>query len=342
VKEDNWKLAVRLLELMNERGLIATSNVWRKVVTVCSKSEKSRKAAQLLLDWVKTYEEQQGNFLFSNNNKLQKPPLSVFNTVINTCEICGEEELTLKVLDSMKKTHETEGNIITFNIALKRLAKLGISRGCEGIIIGMLTAGTEPNVVSYTTAIGACASANAKDPAFAYEWLKRMKSRNVQPNVFTYNTALSACLDGKLEGTIRGSAIAAEMMADVAKELLSSSSKPSSSTAAATTPIPDSYTKLLARNLMKQLRENWRNGEIDMAVAKSTIRVPLLKLVDFDSSQEAQALKNNNRILLSVEDDNCFVDVESVVEEVCSMHEVEIEYAVVQKIHRSGARVAEV
>merc|ERR1711994_337967 len=55
--------------------------------------------------------------------------------------------------------------------------------------------------------------------------------------------------------------------------------------------IPDSYTKVLSRSLMKQLRENWRAGDINMAVAKSTVRVPLLKLVDFDRSQAAEAVQ---------------------------------------------------
>lgn len=75
----------------------------------------------------------------------------MFNTVVNACEICDEEELTLLVLEAMKKTHETDGNIITFNIALKRLARQSNVFGCEGIIIGMLQNEVEPSVVSYTT-----------------------------------------------------------------------------------------------------------------------------------------------------------------------------------------------
>jgi len=207
---------------------------------------------------------------------MERPPVNVFNTVVNTCEICGEEELTLVVLEAMKKSHKTDGNIITFNIALKRLSKQGQVRACEGIMIGMLEAGVEPNVVSYTTCIGACAQSG--DSAYAYEWLRRMRSRNVNPNFHTYNTALAACLDGKLQSTIRGSTIAREMMVDVAKEMASGLNGP----AEYNSVIPDLYTKTLARNLMKQLRENWRAGEIDMAVAKATIRVPLLKLVDFE------------------------------------------------------------
>jgi len=201
--------------------------------------------------------------------------------VVNTCEICGEEELTLVVLEAMKKSHETDGNIITFNIALKRLSKQGQVRACEGIMIGMLEAGVEPNVVSYTTCIGACAQSG--DSAYAYEWLRRMRSRNVNPNFHTYNTALAACLDGKLQSTIRASTIAREMMVDVAKEMVAGLNGP----AEYNSVIPDLYTKTLARNLMKQLRDNWRAGDIDMAVAKATIRVPLLKLVDFDKSQFA-------------------------------------------------------
>lgn len=218
---------------------------------------------------------------------MEKPSLSVFNTVLNACEICDEHELTLGVLEAMKRTHNTEGNLITFNIALKRLAKMGNPLACEGIIIGMLQNQQEPSVVSYTTTIAACAAQEPKNPALAYEWIKRMRSRNVKPNVVTYNTALAACLDGKMESTALGSKIAAEMMEDVARQVVEGAGSDSEFT----TVLPDQYSKGLARKLMKQLRENWRNGDIDMQVAKATIRVPLLKLVDFQKSEAVQALK---------------------------------------------------
>lgn len=223
----------------------------------------------------------------AKDGKLEKPTISVFNTVINACEICDEQELTLTVLEAMKRTHETEGNLITFNIALKRLAKLGNPIGCEGIIIGMLQNGVEPSVVSYTTTIAACAAQEPKNPALAYEWLKRMRSRRVMPNAITYNTALAACLDGKMESTALGSKIATEMMEDVSRQVVEGVVKEVDFTAV----LPDEYSKALARKLMKQLRENWRNGDIDMQVAKATIRVPLLKLVDFQKSEAVQALK---------------------------------------------------
>lgn len=208
VQNNTWKLAVKLLELMLERGLTPSPSVWRNVVVLCAKEEKSRKATALLLDWIELFKQ----------GRAEKPPLRVFNTVVNACEVCGEEELTVKVLDAMKNTHDTEGNLITFNIALKRLAKKGNTMACEGIILGMLQGGIEPSVVSYTTAIAACVS-DPKKPDIAVEWIKRMKSRLVLPNVITYNTAFASCLDDTVEGSKRASQLANWMIADVKNQV---------------------------------------------------------------------------------------------------------------------------
>ena len=91
----------------------------------------------------------------------------MFNTVVNTCEVYGKEELTVKVLDIMRETLDIKGNIITFSIALKkRMAKAG-----EGNFIGMLKEGLEPNVASYITTIGTCSKYGAKNAAVASIWL---------------------------------------------------------------------------------------------------------------------------------------------------------------------------
>lgn len=244
----------------------------------------------------------------------------MFNTVVNACEICGEEELTLVVLEKMRTTHDTEGNIITMNIAMKRLAKQGKPEACEGLIIGMLQAGVEPTVVSYTTAIGACAS-EPKDPATAYQWLSRMRSRMVRPNLYTYNTALAACLDGKLESSVTASKVATEMLEDVDREL----TEGIKGSAQLKSVLPNTYTKVLARKLMQQLRENWRSGDIDMRVAKATIRVPLLKLVDFQKSKAAQAAKERAEKA-----------AETKAEDTVSSDELDLEYSAVVQMHRTA------
>jgi len=55
VGENNWKLAVKLQQLMTERSLNPSTQVLRKVVGICTKCEKSKKATALLLDWVRTF-----------------------------------------------------------------------------------------------------------------------------------------------------------------------------------------------------------------------------------------------------------------------------------------------
>jgi len=55
VKDNNWKLAVKLEQLMVERSLTPSTSVLRKVVGICTKCEKSKKATSLLLDWVSVY-----------------------------------------------------------------------------------------------------------------------------------------------------------------------------------------------------------------------------------------------------------------------------------------------
>ena len=52
IKDNNWKLAVKLEQLMVERSLTPSTVVLRKVVGVCTRNEKSKKATALLLDWV--------------------------------------------------------------------------------------------------------------------------------------------------------------------------------------------------------------------------------------------------------------------------------------------------
>jgi pentatricopeptide repeat protein len=261
----------------------------------------------------------------SERGEVEKPPVTVFNTCVNVCEICDEQELTLVVLEAMKKSHDTEGNIITFNIALKRLAKQGNPQACEGIIIGMLQAGVEPTVVSYTTAIAACCAADPKNPTYAYEWIRRMRSRGVKPNVISYNTALATCLDGKLESSALASKIASEMLSNVEQEI----QQEEESGGQFATAIPDVYTKTLARQLMQQLRQNWRSGAIDKLVATSTLRVPLLRLVEFQKSEVAAAAREKVR-LQELSKSAGGEETEAVTER----DEVELEYSAAASTHR--------
>ena len=267
--------------------------------------------------------------------RAEKPPIRVFNTVINACEICGEEELTVRVLEQMEQVHESEGNVITFNIALKRLAKQGNTMACEGIIIGMLQNNIEPSVVTYTTAIAACVN-DGNNSALAAEWLKRMRSRKVQPNAITYNTAFASCLDGTLEGTMRGSRIASEMLADIDEQL----NRGTINADEYTDITPNFYTKSLARDLMKQLKTNWEAGDIDKQVAKATLRVPLYQLVEFSKSETATKVQQQQDMVLDTASRSTVNESggdEAEAELASKEKEEELEYTTVVRTHRAAA-----
>jgi len=186
----------------------------------------------------------------------------------------------------------------------------------------MLDEGIEPNVVSYTTTIGACAKKGAQNAAMASMWLDRMRSRGVEPNYHTYNTALAACLDGTLASTLIGSKIATEMLKDAETELACGLKGP----ADFRSTLPDAYTKLLARELTKQLRENWRTGEIEMELAKATTRVPLLGLVDFENTLDEAR----------VDEITCDVPEDEIVENADRNYE----FALLAEMHKDDHRTA--
>jgi hypothetical protein len=263
---------------------------------------------------------------FAKQGRAEKPTLRVFNTVVTACEVCGEEDLTVRVLDAMKETHNSEGNLVTFNIALKRLAKQGSTLACEGIIIGMLQSEIEPSVVTYTTAIAACV-ADPKKSDISMEWIKRMRSRLVQPNVITYNTALASCLDGTLEGSTRASQLASEMVADIQGQLDSGVILVDQYT----NIIPNFYTRTLARQAMKQLKENWTSGAIDKSVAKTTLRVPLLEVVGFLKTDLAAMAEKQNAFMKQQTSgfDSDDGDIET--------EDVELEYSAAINTHRAAA-----
>jgi pentatricopeptide repeat protein len=83
IKSESWVLAIKLISLMIKRNLNPTNEIWEGVVKVCARNEKNKESASILLDWVKRAGKGEANF----------PPVSVFDTVLETCEKCGEKAL---------------------------------------------------------------------------------------------------------------------------------------------------------------------------------------------------------------------------------------------------------
>lgn len=111
-KEGNWKLAVKILELMKVRvatvehlnnsskfssnsarfrshaqlrSLRPNSYTWLRVLRLCLSQKKSRRATAILFDWVTESS--------NSKNGVERPEIQAFNNVINCCEMCGETEV---------------------------------------------------------------------------------------------------------------------------------------------------------------------------------------------------------------------------------------------------------
>jgi hypothetical protein len=82
---------------------------------------------------------------------------------------------------------------------------------------------------------------------------------------------------------------------------------------------------------MKQLRENWRSGSINVQVAKATIRVPLLKLVDFEKSEASKVAQKQTEEVGQQKDDD---EIEATERD-----EFELDYSTAATVAK---RVAEV
>lgn len=306
----NWKLAVQLLDLMHVRNLNPNEMTYQNVLNTLCNEKKSRKATQLLFEWADRSK---------TVRSLSPPSVQTFNTIVNCCEVCGESDLTTTVLDKMKDVHSTDGNTITFNIALKRLAKGGNTAACEGLIMGMLQEGVEPSVVTYTTVIGACA--HNRDSELAFEWIRRMKIKGCDPNFHTYNTAFSACLDNTFQGTQRAAALAKMMIADVDEQLTACDIDVTDAAMRDfISLLPDTYTRKLARDLMAQLQQNVADKDVDFDISKSEIEPAFKALIDFNKEEEMEKLgvggKAMEECVISIDQEGDYAFVKKQREEV--------------------------
>ena len=150
-----------------------------------------------------------------------------------------------------------------------------------------------------------------------------MRSRKVYPNVLTFNTALAACLDGNLESTVIASKLATEMITSVNRQL----EQENEATDEYTDVVPNSATKMIARELMQQLKSNWEAGDISKDVARETIRVPLLQLVDFQKTEAAQQARQKSAERKKLDEDQALAT---------SLNEVELEYSAASAVHRTA------
>lgn len=81
---------------------------------------------------------------------------------------------------------------------------------------------------------------------------------------------------------------------------------------------------------MEQLKSNWKEGAIEKREATQTIRVPLLKLVDFQKSEAASRLRDK----LDAQESKRKGDDDQVL--ATRETEMELEFAAASESHRTA------
>lgn len=83
-------------------------------------------------------------------------------------------------------------DVYTFNVWLSAAAQLGDTKAAENIMLVMQEEfQIKPDIVSFSTVIGACAE--AKDVEGARQWLFKAEDEGLEPDLKCYNQAIKAC-----------------------------------------------------------------------------------------------------------------------------------------------------
>ena len=156
---------------------------------------------------------------------LKGPDDVAFLLAISACARGGLIEEALELLRNIEQETGTPPDVAAYSSVIGGCAESGEYMKAIELLKEMKANGVEPNVISFSAAISACASASAnadkarkdakaKDPLYSEEdtlgevqrpmrtalkLLERMrkgKNESTKPNIVTYNAAIRACAEG--------------------------------------------------------------------------------------------------------------------------------------------------
>ena len=184
--------------------------------------------ALVFLEKMKQLKMQSQNHRERDNRQrkaLKGPDDVAFLLAISACARGGLIEEALELLRNIEQETGTPPDVAAYSSVIGGCAESGEYMKAIELLKEMKANGVEPNVISFSAAISACASASAnadktrkdakaKDPFYSEEdslgevqrpmrtalkLLERMrkgKNESTKPNIVTYNAAIRACAEG--------------------------------------------------------------------------------------------------------------------------------------------------
>jgi len=109
--------------------------------------------------------------------------------VVNACGN-GDESPAQKQTEKMNSS-KAEPNVVTYSSMIDACAKVGDRAGAERWHKRMVERGLQPSAHTFSSVITACAKAG--DALAASQYLKMMEQAKIQPDVVVYGSVLNAC-----------------------------------------------------------------------------------------------------------------------------------------------------
>lgn len=182
-KGSQWEKAVELLREMKQMGLRPGVICYAAAISACGKSAQSSMAVELLHEM---------------RNEGIIPNVIAYNSAISACARGSDWETALELISEMPKWSVTP-NEITYNSVIYACAKGGQWEKAVDVLHQMhQNELVKPSVISYNTAIHACEM--SQQGIKAAEILSEMQKVGVSPDIVSFTSAIGACLDGKQYG----------------------------------------------------------------------------------------------------------------------------------------------
>lgn len=212
-----WREIMRLAEEVEERGLPIDGIIITTLLKACQRLALADEALRYMERFEGLRHREDGRQSGKRRRRrdddrapLDRPDDVAYCLAISACSRAGRVEDALRLLKRNRTVNAYTAVLQGYSRRGDYLQSLSLLREMEQ------DHGLEPNVVTYSTVISACANAlanrgddannadNDRDEDFrrrplvqALDLLREMEKRGVAPNVITYNAALRACAEAR-------------------------------------------------------------------------------------------------------------------------------------------------
>jgi len=217
--EDRMELAEELLRSMKEGGVPVTAHSYEMIAAGFARRGRWRDASRVLLTMEEACSEnpslnvyqtvlaslararqprEMDALLTSMRRRGVRPAVSTYNSLL---KICASDRVprwreALSLLSQCQREPGVDPDIITYTTAMRACARGGRAGKAMELFGAARDMGLKLDVYIYTTAMDACAKGGGTRWKKALSLMDEMRDEGIEPNEVTYGVAVMACGNG--------------------------------------------------------------------------------------------------------------------------------------------------